>query len=288
MRNQESEGQSWGSERLTEGPRDIPLGRPRQVTQATPTCDLCAVLRHRLIYPEQHHHPALGRGPGLRIGLVDDDEDARRAAQAMVRAQHDGWALDVYNPSCRLRTPPRLTDSARRTPVQTGQGSAALPDIFLVGATNPDPSSLACVRAFKALAPGLPVMVLSSRSDAASIVQWYMAGAAGFLPKPVTRGDLARAIRLLAKGLPVLCEEGQKALMDLAHQAGAIGASQGLSRREQDVVVCVAAKLHDNEICQRLEMTPNNLHVTLFHIFKKLGVHSRRQAASKLLGGQGA
>jgi DNA-binding NarL/FixJ family response regulator len=33
-------------------------------------------------------------------------------------------------------------------------------------------------------------------------------------------------------------------------------------------------------------MTPNTMHVTLFHIFKKLNVHSRAQAVVKLLAGQ--
>jgi two-component system nitrate/nitrite response regulator NarL len=110
-----------------------------------------------------------------------------------------------------------------------------------------------------------------------------MAGADGFLLKSITPEELVRALSSAAQGVPVLCDEAQKALMHFLHRAGRSLSSHDLTPREQEIVSCLAATLSNKEICERLCMEMNTLHVHLVHLFRKLGVHNRRQAFRKLL-----
>jgi hypothetical protein len=47
---------------------------------------------------------------------------------------------------------------------------------------------------------------------------------------------------------------------------------------------CLVANLCDREISTRLGMAEATVHVHLTRLYRKLGVHSRRQAVAKLLG----
>lgn len=47
---------------------------------------------------------------------------------------------------------------------------------------------------------------------------------------------------------------------------------------------CLVANLCDKEISTRLGMAEATVHVHLTRLYRKLGVHSRRQAVAKLLG----
>ena len=69
----------------------------------------------------------------------------------------------------------------------------------------------------------------------------------------------------------------------LLHQAGRSLYAYDLTPREQEIIGCLAAMLSNKEICERLKIHKETLHVYLVKLYKKLGVHSRRQAARKLL-----
>ena len=112
----------------------------------------------------------------------------------MVRTERVGWALEIYHPLC-----PNALEGDH------GHGSPA--DIVLVGVPNREGSRLACVRRIKALAPDLPVLIISGDADHASIVECCAAGIAGYVLKPFAPGELARVVSSVARGWPVLCRE---------------------------------------------------------------------------------
>jgi len=247
-----------------------------QAARTDPKCALCA-----LLWPPAKHH-------GLRIALVDGDEGTRRAAREMVRAQRDGWALESYQPSCHLHDPARQAQAPGRSGTKGDHASRPPPDMVLL-----DPSALGlcsrgCVRSLKARSPGLPVVVISARSDADSIMRNILAGADGYLLKPVPPGELARAVSSAARGLPVLCPGAERVVMDFLHRAGRTAPSQELTPREQQIMYGAAEGLHYADICTRLELETNTLHVHMVNIFRKLGVHSRKEAVRKFLWGGGA
>jgi DNA-binding NarL/FixJ family response regulator len=157
------------------------------------------------------------------------------------------------------------------------------PDIVLIGLARPTPAAFACVRKLKSLTPAIPMVIISGRCDGGAIVQACLAGADGWLVKPVLPAKLARAISSVAQGVPVLCEETVKALVHFLRRTGTSLSAHDLTAREQEIVGCLAAKLSDKEISDRLSMNMSTLHVHLVKLYKKLGVHNRRQAVRKLL-----
>jgi len=253
-------------------------------TDPTPPCDLCALLRHRLRKPSSRQHAQPGSGHGFRIALVTDDEATRLTARKMVEALRDGWSLDTYPPCCHAPGASRLTQESRRNEAKADRASGIPPNIILMGLTGPDLSEYACVRKLKALSPNFPVMIISSPCDGGSIMQGCLAGADGWLVNPVAPAKLAGAICSVAQGVPVLCEEAAKAIAIHLRRTGTSLCAHSLTPREQEIVGCLAAKLSDKEISDRLSMNMHTLHSHLGHIFKKLGVHNRREAVGKLLG----
>jgi DNA-binding NarL/FixJ family response regulator len=142
----------------------------------------------------------------------------------LVQTERVGWALEIYHPLC-----PNALEGDR------GPGSPA--DIVLVGVPHRESSHFACMRRIKALAPDLPVLIISGDADHASIVECCTAGAAGYVLKPFALGELARAVSSVARGWPVLCREAQKAMLNVFHQA--VTATTvwfpGLSGPEQEI-----------------------------------------------------
>src|SRR5664279_5157290 len=60
------------------------------------TCNLCAVLGRN--GPVNGRYSSSGTDHGLRIALVDDDEETRLEARRMVRTERDDWALESLSP----------------------------------------------------------------------------------------------------------------------------------------------------------------------------------------------
>ena len=117
-------------------------------------------------------------------------------------------------------------------------------------------------------------------------MQGCLAGADGWLVKPVVPVRLTQAINLVAQGVPALSEQIQEALVSFLHRAGASLFAPDLTPREQEIVGCLAAMLSDKEISDCLSMSLNALHAHWVQIFKKLGVHNRRQAFRKVVLGE--
>ncbi len=268
-------------------PCSVLVGR-EQSTDLTPRCDLCALLRHPHNPPDRRRAPC-GTGHGLRIALVDDDEETRLAARRMVQAERAGWALEMYPPSCPVREPSGRKGASRPNALEGDHAPGSPADIVLVGLPHREGSRLGCVRQLKALAPDLPVLIISGDSDEASIVECCAAGADGYVLKPVAAEELARTVSSVAGGWPVLCREAQKAVVDALHRAGTATTVwfPGLSRRELEIAGCLVANLRDKDISERLGMARSTVHVHLARLYRKLRIHSRQQAVARLLRGGG-
>jgi DNA-binding NarL/FixJ family response regulator len=223
---------------------------------------------------------------GLRIALVDDDAGTCLVARQMVQAQRDGWSLEVHHPSCPARKAAGREGASHPTAPGQDHGPGSTPDIVLVGLSGQKDARLACVKKLKALAPDLPVLIISDDRDEASIAERCAAGADGYLLKPLAPDELARAVLSVAQGWPVLSPEAQKAILNVFHRVATATTAwfPGLTGREQEMAGCLVASLHDKEISTRLGMAEATVHAHLTRVYRKLGVHNRRQAVAKLLG----
>jgi len=233
----------------------------------------------------RRRRPALRARQGFHLAFVDGDDGLRLALWKLVRAQGDGWTLEVYQQSCFPRQPSGSRRPAPRTAPEPDHGSGLPPDIVLVHLKSAQSSCLGCVRKLKALSPDLPMVIITGPCDGGSIIQWLMAGADGCLIGPLAAADLASVLRAAARGWPALCPQAEKAVIDFLHRAGTSLLAHDLTGREQDIAGCLMGKLSRKEMSERLRLAPNTVHALTGHVFKKFGVHTREELVRRLLGG---
>ncbi|MDX6716069.1 MAG: hypothetical protein QOH30_2627 [Baekduia sp.] len=115
----------------------------------------------------------------------------------------------------------------------------------------------------------LVILPLQRRLDMREMLE---AGAAGIVPEPAVADILALAVRSVVAGLMVVPEEHRHAM-----------SPPSLSHRERQVLGLVTAGLTNEEIAHRLYLAESTVKGYLTSAFQRLGVHSRREAASLVL-----
>ena len=135
-------------------------------------------------------------------------------------------------------------------------------------------------RRVRAAHPETRTVLLVDTPNASTVVEAFRAGAQGIFSRNESAKTLARCICCVHQGQVWANSE------ELRHVLDALRASQPmkmfdahaealLSKREQEVVCCVAEGLSNREIASRLKLTEHTVKNYLFRIFDKLGVSSR-------------
>jgi DNA-binding NarL/FixJ family response regulator len=163
---------------------------------------------------------------------------------------------------------------------ENGEGALALvrecdPDVVLMDLEMPGMDGIEATRRLRSERPGTPVVVLTSFSDSERVLDALDAGAVGYLLKGADPDELLRGIRAAAKGESPLAP---KASAILAARTGRRPAEE-LTPREREVLLMVAEGLPNKLIARRLEISERTVKGHLTHIFERIGVTDRTQAA---------
>jgi DNA-binding NarL/FixJ family response regulator len=149
------------------------------------------------------------------------------------------------------------------------------PDVVLLDLRLPDMLGPEVIRALRARAPGIKVVLFTAYPDHASIDPALAAGADGAVVKDVERQQLVDVIRRVVDGERVIGIAGDGALLD-----GKLR-EQGLTRREYEILRRVAMGETNPEIAQALNLTRNTVKTYLQRAMEKLGAHNRVEAISR-------
>lgn len=156
------------------------------------------------------------------------------------------------------------------------------PAVVVISAELDDDTSrgFEIARELHAASPATHVVMLIDSSERGAVVEAFRAGARGVFCRSESLKALAKCIACVHQGqiwansreLKYLLEALGEALpLRVIDAAGTVL----LSRREQEVVRCVAEGLSNREIAQRLGLTEHTVKNYLFRIFDKLGVSKR-------------
>lgn len=124
------------------------------------------------------------------------------------------------------------------------------------------------------------VLVLSARTDSATVYRCIELGAAGYLPKLTAGDDICAAIRALARGESVVPPELQAGLASEIRLRRADDRPV-LTPREMDIIRLAADGLSNAEIGLRLHVSTATVKTHLQHIFEKLEVSDRSAAVAQ-------
>ncbi|MGZ3600426.1 MAG: response regulator transcription factor [Ktedonobacterales bacterium] len=212
---------------------------------------------------------------------VSDLASREAEASSAIRVLHADDHMVVGNGiRFSLHTFPDIELIAQAT---SGEEALALcerlqPDVVLMDLIMPGMGGVAAIAALHARWPAIQVIALTSFQEASLVEEALRAGAIGYLLKDVAVDELAKAIRLARRGIPMLAPLAAQALVRAAAtRPPKIG--QDLTDREREVLELLAKGLSYPQIAERLVIT---LATVKFHtrgIHRKLGTTSRTQIA---------
>ena len=150
------------------------------------------------------------------------------------------------------------------------------PDVLLIDLMMPGMGGLATIRALHELAPAVHLLALTSFQESELVHEALQAGALGYLLKDVEAEELAKAIRLAHQGMPTLAPAAAQSLVRAATtRPPALG--HDLTEREREVLALLSEGLSNQQIAERLVITPATVKFHTRSIRSKLGTASRTE-----------
>ena len=172
----------------------------------------------------------------------------------------------------------------------TGREAVALArsaraDVVLMDIRMPDMDGIEATRRIAEAEDlaGVRVLVLTTFENDDNVVLALRAGASGFLGKHVDPVDLLHAIRVVAAGEALLSPAATRGLVSrflsqpVPRVLPAALELGGLTDREREVLALVAYGLSNEEIAERLHLSPLTVKTHINRAMTKLGVRDRAQ-----------
>jgi DNA-binding NarL/FixJ family response regulator len=156
------------------------------------------------------------------------------------------------------------------------------PDVVLMDLMMPGMGGVATIQQLRIEYPQIQIIALTSFQEGNLVEEALQAGAIGYLLKDVTIEDLAKAIRLAHRGMPILAPAAAQALVHtVVRRPPAIG--QDLTERERGVLALLAEGLSNMQIAERLVITTATVKFHTRSIRSKLGTSSRTETVALAL-----
>ncbi|MFE7766503.1 response regulator [Streptomyces sp. NPDC057438] len=210
----------------------------------------------------------------IRVLLADDQALLRSAFRVLVDSEPD---MEVVGEASDGAEAVRLAKEERA-------------DVVLMDIRMPGTDGLAATRLISAdpTLTRVRVVILTTFEVDDYVVQSLRAGASGFLGKGAEPEELLNAIRVAAAGDALLSPTATKGLIArfLAQPDDSADGDQGAARserlatltgREREVLVQVAGGLSNDEIAERLEVSPLTVKTHVNRGMAKLGARDRAQ-----------
>jgi two-component system response regulator NreC len=201
----------------------------------------------------------------IRILLADDHTILRAGLRMMLNAQPDmeviGEAQDgkqAINATIHLQ-----------------------PDIVLMDITMPDMNGIEATRQIKRVAPEVKVLVLTMHENDEYVFQALRAGASGYILKEAADTELITALHVLRSGQFYLSPSAQSVIvgdyLQRVHTGEEKDSYNNLTEREKEILKLVAEGYTNNQIAERLVISPKTVDTHRTHVMDKLNLHSRAE-----------
>jgi DNA-binding NarL/FixJ family response regulator len=156
---------------------------------------------------------------------------------------------------------------------------SAAPDVVLLDHRLPDGDGVSAIPELLAIRPSVRVVVLTASAADHVLVAAIEGGAAGFLSKTRSLGEVTAAVRAAATGEAVISPELLARLLPRMGRGGA-PAHEELTTREREVLALVAEGLTNAAIAEQLVVSVHTVRNHIANLSAKLGAHSKLEALS--------
>ncbi len=202
----------------------------------------------------------------IRILMVDDHRVMRQGLRSLLELEPDFKVV-----------------------AEAGTGTEALalieqikPDIVLLDLNLGDISGAEVCRRAIARHPELAILILTAISSGQEVLECVDAGAKGYVLKDVDAIELTRTIRAIRRGESVLDPQVTQAVLQRARRP-AQGSTPRivLTDQEKEIIRLIGQGLTNNEIGERLFLSPNTVKFHISDIMQKLMVKRRAEVVFK-------
>jgi DNA-binding NarL/FixJ family response regulator len=222
----------------------------------------------------RHLAPHQPRAQPRRIGVavVDDDPNERLLLKRTLARSKEFYCVACYADG------QEVLDALLSTHAQ-----AVLLDIRM-----PRMSGIFCAQRLKQLIPALTIIMVTAFPDLDALKESLLAGADGFLVKPLSETECCEALHYaLAGGLPLAKAMRGNLTSPLPAQCSATPSPALLNERESAVMECIAQGLLNKQIAAKLDLSIPVVEYVIRRIYLKLGAANRPEAVSRLRSNTG-
>ncbi|HEU5231037.1 MAG TPA: response regulator transcription factor [Ktedonobacteraceae bacterium] len=201
----------------------------------------------------------------IRILLADDHTILRAGLKMMLNAQPDM----------------EIVGEAQDGRQSIAEAQRLQPDVVLMDITMPDINGIEATKQIKKLLPDTRVLVLTMHEHDEYVFQALRAGASGYMLKEAAATDLITALRVIQSGQFYLSPTAQSVMVGDYLQRVRAGEEKdsysSLTEREREILKLVAEGYTNNQIAERLVISPKTVDTHRTHIMDKLNLHSRAE-----------
>jgi len=201
----------------------------------------------------------------IHILLADDHTILRAGLKMMLNAQPD---MEVVGEASDGRQ--AITETQRLQP-----------DIILMDITMPEMNGIEATRQIKKLVPESRILILTMHEHDEYVFQALRAGASGYMLKEAADTELISALHIIQSGQFYLSPMAQSVLVGDYLQRVHIGEEKDsystLTEREREILKLIAEGYTNNQIAERLVISPKTVDTHRTHIMDKLNLHSRAE-----------
>ncbi|HZV76257.1 MAG TPA: response regulator transcription factor [Candidatus Babeliales bacterium] len=158
--------------------------------------------------------------------------------------------------------------------------SQASPDLILLDVDGQTLEMEDVIRACRRELADVRVCLLSARPQPEILQSGFGSGANGYVVKDVAPGELIRALKLIASGRSYVDPQIGGALLRRWSSSNRRYHMFELTHREQEVVRLIAQGLSNKGISKKLKLSDKTVKNHVSHIFSKLDIRARSQAAA--------
>ena len=209
--------------------------------------------------------------------LVADDQDLVRSGFRLILMSYG--TVDVVGEACDGAEAVELAQRLR-------------PDVVLMDIRMPHMNGIEATRAIRSdpRLEDVQVLILTTFDLDEYVYDALAAGASGFLLKDTEPDDIAAAVRAVARGDALIQPSITRRLIETfvasrppapGEGAGVRAAIGALTDREREILVLVARGLTNDQIGERLFISPATAKTHLARIMAKLDAHDRAQLVVK-------
>jgi DNA-binding NarL/FixJ family response regulator len=199
----------------------------------------------------------------IRLLIADDHSVVRAGLRGLLLAA----GLDVVGEAVTGREAVALAQSLR-------------PHVILMDVRMPEMDGLQALTAIKAKMPEISIVMLTVYASTEYLSRAIAAGAAGYLLKDAEPEEIVRVVRAAAQGDRVIDATLLQSVLENTQVAESSALQRAdLTQQELRVLKLIALGLNNDALAETLVISRNTVKTHVRHIFEKLMVSDRTQAA---------